>query len=170
MFVHNGYVDGYERLRRDMMMAVRPDLFRSIEGTTDSEVMFHLAITFGLEEDPIGGLERMAGFVESLGAAAGIAEPLQMTIGITDGERLHAARYASGPEVNTLYYSADVESLRLLYPADERYAHFFADSRAVVSEPLVALPGLWHEVPAGSALTVEKGRVHQVPFTPRPPG
>jgi predicted glutamine amidotransferase len=169
MFVHNGYVAGYDRLRRDMVIAVRPDLFGEIEGTTDSELMFHLALTFGLEDDPLGGLERMAGFVEALGAAAGIDAPLQMTVGLTDGERLHAVRYASGPVVNTLHHTADVEALRLLYPADERFAHFSAEARVVVSEPLVELPGLWHEVPAGSALTVEKDRFTQVPFTPRPP-
>jgi predicted glutamine amidotransferase len=170
LFVHNGYVADFERLRRDMMLAVRPDLFSAIRGTTDSEVVFHLALTFGLAENPIAGLERMAGFVESLAADSGVAEPaLQMTVGVTDGERLYAARYASGPEVNTLYYSADVESLRQLYPAKERFAHFSAGARAVVSEPLVALPGLWHEVPAGSAIIVDKGGVEQRAFTPRPP-
>ncbi|WP_281283882.1 hypothetical protein [Modestobacter altitudinis] len=40
----------------------------------------------------------------------------------------------------------------------------------MVSEPLVALPGVWREVPAGSALVVEKGRVDQLPVTPRSPG
>lgn len=60
--------------------------------------------------------------------------------------------------------------MRLLYPEAERLAHFSGGSRAVVSEPLTDLPGLWHEVPARSALVVEKGRVDQVPFTPRPPG
>jgi predicted glutamine amidotransferase len=170
LFVHNGYIGGYDRLRRDMMLAVRPDLFSSVQGTTDSEVMFHLAMTFGLPDDPIAGLERMAGFVEALGAAAGIAEPLQMTVGVTDGERLYAARYASGPEVNTLYYSADVESLRKLYPEEERFAHFSAEARVVVSEPLVELPGLWHGIPAGSAIVVGKAGVEQRPFVPRPPG
>jgi glutamine amidotransferase len=169
LFVHNGYIDGYEALRRDLLLAVRPDLFPNIKGTTDSELMFHLALTFGLEDDPIGGLERMAGFVESLGAAAGIAEPLQMTVGVTDGEGLWSARYASGPVVNTLYHSADVDSLRRLYPENERFAHFGADSRVVVSEPLAPLPGLWHEIPAGTALVVGKGLDEQVPFRPRPP-
>ena len=165
MFVHNGYVDGYEALRRDLLLAVRPDLFPNIKGTTDSELLFHLALTFGLADDPIAGLERMAGFVESLGADAGIAEPLQMTVGVTDGERLWAARYASGPVANTLHYSADVESLRELYPENERFAHFGADSRVVVSEPLTPLPGVWHEIPAGAAIVVTKGTVDQVPFT-----
>ena len=36
----------------------------SIEGSTDSELLFHLALTFGLEDDAVDALERMAGFVE----------------------------------------------------------------------------------------------------------
>ena len=170
MFVHNGYVEGFDRLRRDMVLAVAPDLFNAIRGTTDSELMFHLALTFGLADDPVGGLERMAGFVEALGADAGIEAPLQMTVGLTDGERLFAARYASSGEANTLYHSADVESLRRLYPERERFAHFSAEARVVVSEPLVDLPGVWQEVPAGSAIAVEKGGLEQLPFRPRPPG
>jgi predicted glutamine amidotransferase len=45
LFVHNGYVAGYDRLRRDLLMAVRPELFRNIAGSTDSELLFHLALT-----------------------------------------------------------------------------------------------------------------------------
>src|SRR5215813_7559224 len=70
LFVHNGYVGGFTQVRRDLMLAIRPDLFPNILGSTDSELMFHLALTFGLQDDPVGALERMAGFVESLGAAA----------------------------------------------------------------------------------------------------
>src|SRR5436305_14890650 len=119
--------------------------------------MVHLALTFGLADDPVGGLARMAGFVEAVAATAGVPEPLQMTLGVTDGERLYAVRYASAGQANTLHYSADLESLRRLYPEEERLAHFSAESRVVVSEPLAALPGLWHEVPAGSAMVVATG-------------
>ena len=166
LFVHNGYIADFGRIRRELLLAVSPELFGEIQGSTDSELMFFLALTFGLETDPIGGLERMAGFVEAVGHAAGIAEPLQMTIGATDGERLHAARYASGPVVNTLFVSEEVGALRALYPADERWQHFAEDSRAVVSEPLDDLPGLWHEVAPGTALTVQKGVDVELPFRP----
>ncbi|GAA4560916.1 class II glutamine amidotransferase [Pseudonocardia xishanensis] len=169
LFVHNGYIADFARIRRELLLSVAPELFGNIEGSTDSELMFHLALTFGLEGDPIGGLERMAGFVEAVGRAAGIAEPLQMTVGVTDGERLYAARYASGPVVNTLHVSEEVGALRALYPADERWRHFAEDSRAVVSEPLADLPGLWHEVPAGTALTVQAGEDEEVPFRPTQP-
>jgi predicted glutamine amidotransferase len=168
LFVHNGYIGGYAGLRRELLLAVRPELFGGIAGSTDSELMFHLALSFGLREDPLGGLEAMAGFVETVGAAAGVAEPLQMTVGMTDGTTLYAVRYASGPVVNSLYVSEDVESLRALYPANERFAHFSDDARVVVSEPLVDLPGLWREVPPGTALVVGAG-LEERPFRPRAP-
>jgi predicted glutamine amidotransferase len=167
LFVHNGYIAEFARLRRELLIAVRPDLFLNIEGSTDSELMFHLALTFGLEDDPVAGLERMAGFVEAVGAGAGVAEPLQMTVGLTDGEKLYAARYASGPTVNTLFISEDVASLRALYPASDRLAHFSDKARVVVSEPLVELPGLWREVPPSTALVVHK-TVEERSFRPRP--
>ncbi|ORW30497.1 class II glutamine amidotransferase [Mycobacterium paraense] len=155
LFVHNGHVAGYPRLRRDLLLAVRPDLFGNIAGSTDSELMFHLALTFGLADDPIAGIARMAGFVEATAAAAGVAEPaLQMTVGVSDGVRLYAVRYASGPEANTLFVSEDPESVRMLYPAEEAPRHFADDSRVVVSEPLTHLPGMWREVAAGTALII----------------
>ena len=166
LFVHNGHIGGYRRLRRDLLFAVRPDLFENISGSTDSELMFHLALTFGLTEDPIGAIARMAGFVEATAAAAGVDEPaLQMTVGVSDGTRLYAARYASGPKVNTLFVSEDPDSVRMLYPEDERLAHFGDDARVVVSEPLTRLPGMWREVPPGTALVIGD-EIEQRPFQP----
>jgi glutamine amidotransferase len=168
LFVHNGYIDQFDTVHRELLMAVRPELFPNIRGSTDSELMFHLALGFGLPDDPIGGLARMAGLVEAVGGAAGVAEPLQMTVGVTDGDTLYAVRYASGPVVNTLYVSADVDSVRMLYPEQERLQHFSDDARVVVSEPLVELPGLWREVPTSTALTVTD-TVDQRDFAPQRP-
>src|SRR5258708_16949591 len=60
LFMHNGEISGIERFRRDLMMAVSPDLFNSIQGTTDSELMFYLALTFRLDDDPLAALAPMA--------------------------------------------------------------------------------------------------------------
>ena len=168
LFVHNGYINEFARLRRELLLAVRPDLFDNIGGSTDSELMFHLALTFGLAHDPIGGLEAMAGFIEAAAQDAGIPQALQMTIGLTDGNQLYAVRYATGPVVNSLFVSQDVESLRLLYPADERFAHLPEHARVVVSEPLTDLPGLWREVPPATALILGQD-LHETAFHPRRP-
>jgi predicted glutamine amidotransferase len=132
--------------------------------------MFFLALTFGLEEDPLGALERMAGFVEETGRRRGVGEPLQMTVAVSDGRRLFAARYASGPVVNSLFVSEDARSIRALYPDDERFAIFSEESRVIVSEPLGDLPGIWREVPPGTALVVQPGEDLELPFKPAGPG
>ncbi len=49
LFVHNGDVADWPHLRRELTMAVDPELYPLIEGATDSEVMFFLALTFGLD-------------------------------------------------------------------------------------------------------------------------
>ena len=169
LFMHNGFIDDYLRLRRELLLAVDPAVFPGIEGSTDSELMFHLALTFGLEQEPLPALERMAGFVEETGRRHGVAEPLQMTVAVSDGERLYAARYASGPVVNSLFVTADASAVRALHPGDERFERFSDEARAVVSEPLGDLPGLWHEVPPGTALVVQAGEDAAVPFAPRSP-
>jgi glutamine amidotransferase len=166
LFQHNGFIDQHLELRRELILAVDPSLFAAIDGTTDSQLMFFLALTFGLEGDPLGALERMAGFVEATGRKHGVAEPLQMTVAVSDGERLYAARYASGPVVNSLFVSEDAKSIRALYPDDERFAMFSDEARVIVSEPLTDLPGVWREVPAGSALIVQPGEDAEVPFAP----
>ncbi len=103
-----------------------------LAGSTDSELLFHLALTFGLTDDPTVGIARMAGFVEANAAAAGVDEPaLQMTVGVSDGVRLYAARDASGTEANTLFVAEDLQSVRMLYPDNERLVHFGDFARGV---------------------------------------
>lgn len=169
LFQHNGFIDQHLQNRRELMLAVDPSLFSSIDGTTDSQLLFFLALTFGLQDDPVGALERMAGFVEHAGRGRGIANPLQMTISVSDGTSLYAARYASGPVVNSLYVSEDARAIRAMYPDEERFAIFSDESRVVVSEPLGDLPGVWREIPPGSAVIIQPGEDRYVPFTPTAP-
>jgi glutamine amidotransferase len=43
------------------MLAVDPGLFAEIIGSTDTEAVFHLALTLGPEKDPVDALERRVG-------------------------------------------------------------------------------------------------------------
>ena len=95
LFLHNGSISDFSIVKRDLVLAVEPALYPSIIGTTDSELMFHLALTFGLAEDPIRGCERMVGYIEEVGRGHGIEHPINMTLGITDGKLLYAMRYSS---------------------------------------------------------------------------
>jgi glutamine amidotransferase len=163
LFLHNGRIRNFGRIRRDLDFAVGTDLYNLMEGTTDSEVMFHLALTFGLEEDPVGGLERMVGFVEETGRAAGIEHPMQMTIGLTNGHRLYAVRYSSDQASRTLYHSRNMGALREINPMFERFSE---DAIVVVSEPLNDVMEYWAEIPESTLVTVEGCDVQTHPFRP----
>lgn len=164
LFVHNGEVFEIEKLRRDLLLAVAPELFPGILGTTDSELMFHLALTFGLESDPPGALARMAGFVEETGRRLGVPESLWMTVAATDGRTIWAVRYASDGAAPTLYHSPDVQDVYRINPVAQ--GRFGSAARAIVSEPIGAFPKLWKEVPQSSLLTVHGGELDVRPFRP----
>jgi predicted glutamine amidotransferase len=167
LFVHNGFIDGFHAVRRDLVLAVDPELFNDIAGSTDSELVFHLALTLGLEQDPLDAMERALGHVESKARERGVEHPVQGTFGISDGERLWAIRYSSEHASRTLFVSTDVEALQRLHPDNERLQMLSEGDRIVVSEPVADLPGAWDEVPESSALIVADGGLDQRPFQPR---
>ena len=167
LFVHNGAINGFHEMRRELLLAVAPALFGDIAGSTDSEVLFYLALTFGLEDDPLPAVERAVGFVEASARARGIEHPIQMTLGITNGERLWAIRYSSEGRSRTLFRSADRATLLALHPGNPRFAHLTDEDRLIVSEPLSDLPGVWLEVPEATAVIVQPGADEQVPFRPQ---
>jgi predicted glutamine amidotransferase len=169
LFVHNGVIDGFPLMRRELMLAVDPSLFDDLAGSTDSEALFYLALTFGLEDDPLAGLERAVGFVEQTAHSHGIEHPVQMTIGMSDGQRLWAVRYSSQRQSRTLFISQDANALRQLHPDSERLQRLGDEDRAVVSEPLGDLQGAWLKVPESTALIIQPGPDEQRTFTPRVP-
>ena len=167
LFMHNGFLDGFHDTKRDLMLAVDPALYPEIEGTTDTELMFYLALTFGLEDDPPQAVARMVGFVEATGHAHGVEFPFQGTIATTDGECIWAFRYSSEGASRSLFFSTDLPTLRELYPdAKEIPKGLDDESRLVVSEPLGDLPGAWNEVPEASYGVIQPGQDEMHPFVP----
>jgi predicted glutamine amidotransferase len=169
LWVHNGLIRDFHTVKRDLVMAVEPALFADIEGETDSEIMFFLALTFGLEHDPPAAVERMVGFVEDIGRRHGIERPIQMTVGTTDGAGLWVFRYSSEHDSRTLFYSTAVHGLRELYPDDPLIRQVAHDARLVVSEPLRDLPGVWNELPESSYGVVHQGHETLHDFRPQLP-
>jgi glutamine amidotransferase len=170
LFVHNGYIADFAKLRRDVMFALEPALFPEVRGSTDTEVVFHLALTFGLEHDPIAALERTIGFIEATAERLGVDDPVQGSFGVSDGTSLWAVRYASSGEPRSLFTSADPDAIRRLHPQNTRFQRLTGDDRMIVSEPFSDMPGVWHEVPPGTAVTVRRGGVlDEQPFHPQAP-
>ena len=136
LFVHNGLINEFASLHRDLALGVLPELYHDITGSTDSEIMFMLALTFGLASDVHTGLARMAGFVEHAASMRGIENALEMTLGIADGESLYAVRYATDGVSRSLFHSANRDAAMEIAPGANRFSR---GSRAIVSEPLTDL-------------------------------
>jgi glutamine amidotransferase len=169
LLAHNGFIGGLDLVRRDLAMAVDPSLFPEIEGTTDTELLFHLALTYGLEDDPPTAMERAVGLVEAIGRHRGVRYPIQMTVVTTDGDTMWAFRYSSEGRSRSLFHSTDVSTLRDQYPDNPVLHELSADARLVVSEPLGNLHGAWREVPESTCVVVHGGREELRPFVPAEP-
>jgi glutamine amidotransferase len=166
LFMHNGAIREHARVRRALLFEVAPERFAAIEGSTDSELMFHLALSFGLEQDPLPALARMAGFVERTAREHGVADPLHMSLCLSDGATIWAVRYSTAGTAPSLYISREARAIRELYPHIERLQRISDEDRTIVSEPLVDLPCAWIPVPECSAVIVRRGPDRIVPFAP----
>jgi len=169
LFMHNGFVDGFHEIKRDLAFAVDPSLYAEMEGTTDTELMFFLALTFGLMDNPPEAVARMVGLVEATGREHGVKFPFQGTIATTDGECIWAFRYSSEGKSRSLFFSTDLRALRELYPDNEQLRDLDDESRLVVSEPLGDLPGAWNEVPESSYGVIQPGQDELHHFEPALP-
>jgi len=147
--MHNGQIGGYTKIRRRLEHALPDSLYCGRQGTTDSELIFLLALAEGLDEDPVGAMSRSLHRVQSEMIRAEIAEPLRFTAALSDGNRLIAFRYATDPHAPTLYHTG-------------------AGSGAltVVSEPLDTERSRWTSVPTQHVLSVyQDGRMVTEPLT-----
>ncbi|MGY2702260.1 class II glutamine amidotransferase [Nocardioides sp. HB32] len=169
LWMHNGMLAGFPTIKRDLAMAVDPSLYAEIEGSTDSELLFFLALTHGLVEDPPAAVARAVGFVEDVARRHGIEDAVQMTVATTDGETTWAFRYSTVRASRSLFHSTDMSVLRQQYPDNPSLHDLSDDARLVVSEPLGDLRGAWREVPESSYVAVHGASEDLQPFAPVAP-
>lgn len=166
LFMHNGTISAFGRIKRELVMAVDPDLYPLIQGTTDSEVMFYLALTLGLRDDPVDAMRRAIELVETTGRSTGVAFPWQGTVAIADGSTIWAFRYSTQGRTRSLFHSVDLTTLRELYPDAARLNLFSDDAHVVVSEPLNDLPGTFVEVPESTVAVLDSSGYQHHGFCP----
>jgi predicted glutamine amidotransferase len=164
LFMHNGVLADFASVKRDLTFAVDPSLYPHIKGTTDSEVLFHLALTLGLQQDPVGALSKAVQMVETVGHEHGIRFPVQGTVAVSDGTTIWAFRYSSQGRSRTLFHSVDIATLQEMYPDEERLRGFGRHAHVVVSEPLNDLPGVFLEVPESTVAILDASGYHHQPF------
>jgi glutamine amidotransferase len=146
--MHNGQISGFERLRRPMETMLDDELFNARSGTTDSELLFLLALQFGLRDTPIAAVAQTIAFVEGLAENILGSVLLRFTAAFSDGKSLYAVRYATDHKAPTLYASP------------------LARGYCLVSEPLNDDGDAWQEIPDGSAVIVSADGLGITSFQP----
>lgn len=149
MFMHNGQIGGYSRIRRGVEALIDDRFYDGRLGTSDSEAIFLAAQSTGTGHGPAAAFAQVLGRIAQLQHAHGIRSALRFSACFTDGHSLHAFRWASDGRCPSLY-------LRRL-----------PDAVLVVSEPYDADRDAWEPVPPGSSLSIDASlRVIVAPFGP----
>jgi predicted glutamine amidotransferase len=104
MFMHNGYVGNWARVRRKVEALIPDEQYGSRVGTTDSEAVFLALLGAGAERDPVAATLRTLTTLTEIGRQH--KDPLRFTSALTDGKNLYAFRYSANDSANTLYYRA----------------------------------------------------------------
>lgn len=136
LFMHNGQIGGYEAVRRSVEALVPDDLYGLRRGNSDSEAMFLAALGHGLVHDPAGAIAAMLRTCQCIQHANGITQPLRFTAILSDGQTLHAFRWASDDRPPSLYWRQLDTGI------------------AIASEPFGDPGDHWHPVAPGTHMIV----------------
>lgn len=156
IFQHNGHIDFFDVIKKDMQMEIDGNLFGHLNGTTDSETFFFLALTYGLKNDPHEALKKAVDKVKVCCEDRKIETNINLSCALSDGKTLYTLRYSIGEPAKTQFYSTDVESIHDLNTESD-----FVPEKSIifVSEPLDSLSDKWIEVPENSFGTTKNGEV-----------
>ncbi|MEN0087842.1 MAG: class II glutamine amidotransferase [Pseudomonadota bacterium] len=144
LFMHNGQIGGYELLRRGLEAALTDACYDARAGTSDSELLFLLAIGFGLAEGPVPALISALNLAQKCALSKGIRQPLRFTSALSNGPDLMAIRWSSDAHPPSLYFRET------------------ANGVVVVSEPLDDATSDWTIVPPNHLLRAHGGKVLSV--------
>lgn len=140
-FMHNGQLGDFDRLERRLEARLSDSLYAARGGSTDSELLFLLALEFGLDDNPKRAMELALGFVLSEAASLGFQPLIRFTAACSDGKVLYCVRYANDRHAPTLYSSRMSDGGP-------------GDGFCMVSEPFDEEISRWSAIPSGSFVSV----------------
>jgi predicted glutamine amidotransferase len=143
MFMHNGFVGNWSRLRRSVEALIPDQLYPARIGTTDSEAIFLAMLGAGIER-PVAAAESVLHTLNDLVNETQPGDRLRFTAALSNGRDLYAFRYAVNDRANTLYYRENERGI------------------VVVSEPLDGDHNNWVAVPENHVVVALAGERAQI--------
>ncbi|KAF8311161.1 N-terminal nucleophile aminohydrolase [Clavulina sp. PMI_390] len=177
MFMHNGGIAQFEKLKRKLQAVLSDELFNVPQGNTDSEWAFALylsklpdvhATNFTSNVLRQAMLDTIA-HLNMLAKEAGITEPSLLNFTVTDGATIVASRYISSKydEAASLYFSSGTTFNE--YAPGGHYKMSKSDKREniimVASEPLTFEKADWMEIKTNTMIVITpKMNILQIPI------
>jgi len=177
MFMHNGGIADFHRIKRQLQSALPDVAFNAVHGNTDSEWAFALFLSHLPDPDaksfaPEVLRKAMLATIATLNDFAeqsGIREPSLMNFCVTDGESVVATRYISSrrDEAASLWFSSGTTFSE--YGDGGHYKMLKADKREnmimIASEPLTFERADWMEIKTNTMVIITpKMNLLQVPI------
>jgi glutamine amidotransferase len=145
-FMHNGNVATINKIRRTAEATLPDNLYFAKKGTTDSELIFLLLLSNGLDIDPINAVRKTLQLCnENLNNVSG---PNRFVCVFSNGEDIYAFRHSSDGKSPSLYVCETLDNHGI----------------SLSSEPLDDDGYNWQSVPDNSFVTVSQKQVSFVPL------
>src|SRR5262245_40196833 len=144
IFMHNGFVGSWQRLRRQVEALIPDEFYPARVGTTDSEAVFLAIMGAGARQDAVGATARILGELTRLMNQGGYREKLRFTAALANGHDLYAFRYAVNDAANSRYYRESGKNV------------------VIVSEPLDRDHARWQAVPENHVVIARAGKATEV--------
>lgn len=175
--MHNGGIEGFDAIKRDLRRRLSDETYSWIKGQTDSEHFFALVFDIlgkkqGQEHgflDLVASVREAIVAVQEMKDKAGVKDETYLNTVITNGKFLVATRYCSDLKIEplSLYYATGAR-----YLCEDGVCRMVQDgadknSALVVSERLTDLREDWHKIPDNHFVVIdEKQRAHIIPIAP----
>lgn len=164
MWMHNGRIDSFAKIKRKLINTLREDLYANIQGTTDSEHAFAVFLNL-LPQDlsqctPEMMKKALIDTIRQLNQwtrEANAEESSSYNFAVTDGHTIITTRYCNEPDVpaETLYLSRGAKyecigDVCKVLPVTNK-----PEAIIIASEPLTE-NARWEPVPVNHLLMVDK--------------
>ncbi len=163
LFMHNGGIEHFSRIKRQLVQSLPDNLYHAIEGTTDSEHAFAVFLNLLGDTDReistarmgnalVGTIERL----EQWTLEAGIPGPSYYNFAVTDGQSIAAVRYVSDQRLEpiSLYYSVGKKYASISGEGQLLEANQDEQAVIIASERLTERKSDWVRVAPNHVLTV----------------
>ncbi|MCE3045584.1 class II glutamine amidotransferase [Legionella sp. 16cNR16C] len=161
MFMHNGWIPHFDKIKRQLQDLLDDDIFSWIKGSTDSELVFALFLQLAKKYDSpnfvdiVSTIQETFRIINSL-VKKNTKKSSHLNICITDGKRLAATRYCSSKRVKpeTMYLSLGKRvnpQKRQIILENKITAPYIV----IASEKLSKSELEWQPIPANNCVIIE---------------